>query len=180
MKADYKLIIAALAGLLVGSGLVGYVYEEYGGFGQAAQRWGLFSSARSTTTQSGQSLLNDAARSGGALSPRGNLATFPVLSVSAQKAGESVVLDSVELTEVGWVVIHEDRGGAPGNALGAARFEAGVHTGVAVPLLRATVPGGLYYAIIHSDDGDRIFDIKKDLPLADSAGAAVRATFTTP
>lgn len=89
------------------------------------------------------------------------------LSAKDQPAGLKVLIDSATMEEQGWIVIHEDRDGAPGNILGARRFEAGVSAGE-VELLRNTVEGGIYYAMIHTDDGDGQFDHAKDLPLTEN------------
>ncbi|MCR4306919.1 MAG: hypothetical protein NUV42_03020 [Candidatus Yonathbacteria bacterium] len=88
-------------------------------------------------------------------------------SAKDQPAGLKVFIDSATMDEQGWIVIHEDREGTPGNILGARRFEVGVSAGE-VELLRNTVEGGIYYAMIHTDDGDGQFDHTKDLPLIEN------------
>jgi len=97
------------------------------------------------------------------------------LSVQDQPAGLKVLVDSVTMSEQGWIVVHEDREGAPGNILGAGRFETGTSSGE-VTLLRNTVEGGKYYVMIHADDGDGEFDYTKDLPLMED-GAPIMVTF---
>jgi hypothetical protein len=100
-----------------------------------------------------------------------------ILVISSQPAGLSVTVDKAVVTASQWVVIHEDRNGAPGNALGAARFLGGLHAGV-VNLLRATVAGRTYHGLIYKDNGDRMFSKDKDVPLKDSSGATIDVTFT--
>ena len=100
------------------------------------------------------------------------------ISVSNQKAGAEVTIDQVVLQNTGWVVIHEDSNGMPGKILGAQLFDPGTGSGT-VELLRGTLPGGTYYAMLHSDNGDRAFDPKKDLPLTDQGGAPIMQTFQT-
>src|SRR3989338_895756 len=51
------------------------------------------------------------------------------VSVSNQVAGDMVKLGSVDMTVDGWVVVHEERDGKPGNILGAQRFDAGSYAG---------------------------------------------------
>jgi len=97
------------------------------------------------------------------------------ISVVDQPAGLKVIIESATLAEQGWVVIHEDRDGAPGNILGAQRFEPGTSAGE-VELLRNTVEGGLYYAMLHGDDGDGQFDYTKDLAIMEN-DAPVMVTF---
>jgi hypothetical protein len=96
--------------------------------------------------------------------------------VKDQPAGLRVVIDSVTLEGSGWVAIHEDRDGELGNILGAQRFDAGTYKGL-VDLLRNTVEGGVYYAVIYSDDGDNLFDHKKDSLVTGKDGNVVKSTF---
>ena len=98
------------------------------------------------------------------------------VAVDEQKAGNTVAVTMLTLSNPGWVVIHEDRNGKPGNVLGATWYQAGIHL-AKVELLRSTVVGGTYYAMIHSDDGDKQFDLKKDLPLMDASGNPIMAMF---
>jgi heme A synthase len=96
--------------------------------------------------------------------------------VSNQIAGGMVKIDNVALTFDGWVVIHEDRNGAPGNVLGAQRFDMGTYAGGQVELQRNTVAGGKYYAMLHVDNGNKLFDLKDDAVTMDG-DTAVMATF---
>ncbi|HEY9582806.1 MAG TPA: hypothetical protein VJK09_00640 [Candidatus Paceibacterota bacterium] len=103
--------------------------------------------------------------------------TKSAVKVSNQLAGSMVKIDNVSLAFDGWVVIHEDRDGTPGNALGAQRFDKGSYAGGQVELARGTVTGGKYYAMLHVDDGDKMFDLKTDLP-ATQDGTMVMAVFS--
>ena len=96
--------------------------------------------------------------------------------VEDQAAGTSVTVSKVSFREAGWVVIYEDNSGAPGRILGAQLFDAGTWPGT-VELLRGTVAGQTYYAVLSSDNGDRAFDPKKDEPLKGENGAMVVTTF---
>ncbi len=98
------------------------------------------------------------------------------VSAQDQPAGLKVIIDSATMSEQGWIVIHEDRDGAPGNILGARRFETGTSSGE-VTLLRNTVEGGTYYVMIHTDDGDGEFDYTKDLPVMEN-DAPLMVTFS--
>lgn len=95
------------------------------------------------------------------------------VAVSNQPAGNMVKLDSVSMTFDGWVVVHEDRDGKPGNILGAQRFDKGTYTSGQVELLRGTVAGGKYYVMLHDDDGDRVFDHTKDTPHMENGNTIV-------
>ncbi|HEY4514933.1 MAG TPA: hypothetical protein VJJ22_02120 [Candidatus Paceibacterota bacterium] len=103
--------------------------------------------------------------------------TVSSVMVANQSAGGMVKIDKVSLTSDGWVVIHEDRDGKPGNALGAQRFDKGTYTGGQVELARSTVAGGKYYAMLHMDDGDKMFDLKTDTPTMED-GAVIMTSFT--
>ncbi len=106
------------------------------------------------------------------------LADQNVIHVRDQQAGEKVSVELVTLENTGWVVIHEDEGGALGNALGAQLFDSGSNTG-AVDLLRNTEGGKAYHAVLRQDDGDRAFDLSKDLILSDAEGNPVQTDFKT-
>lgn len=108
--------------------------------------------------------------------------TMPALgenrvAVHDQAAGMSVVVASVTLTQDGWVAIHEDANGKPGRITGAQRFNAGRYENVMVDLLVPTDGGETYYAMLHIDDGDRQFDLKKDLALMGGDNTPVMTSF---
>lgn len=83
------------------------------------------------------------------------------LVVEDQAAGERVTIKFMDLPEGGWVAIKEV---SSGRILGAARFPDGAISG-GVMLLRATAAGGEYEALVYADDGDKVFDHKKDVPV---------------
>ncbi len=100
-------------------------------------------------------------------------------SVADQRAGSTVALSDTTSypTEQGWIVVHEDANGSLGNALGAARYNttAGL-TPDQVVLLRGTTSGNRYHVVYYSEDGDRIFDLNRDVPLQNEDGM-IRASF---
>lgn len=100
------------------------------------------------------------------------------VSVADQAAGMSVAVASVTFEKPSWVAIHEDVNGELGNVLGAAWYPAGVNTGV-VELLRATIPGATYHAVLYSDDGDKEFELKGDPMIVDASKRAIMDTFMT-
>lgn len=89
------------------------------------------------------------------------------VAVGDQAPGATVAVSFVTLVESGWVVVHEERDGAPATILGARRFDAGSNQSGTVELLRPTEEGRVYFAMLHADDGDRQFDHTKDLPIRD-------------
>lgn len=102
------------------------------------------------------------------------------ISVEPQRAGGGVRIASVALKDPSWVVVHEDKNGAPGNILGAGWFSAGTHTDIMVELLRGTEPGKKYYVMLHEDGGaDKSFDKDTDKALQDPNGNIIMTTFST-
>ena len=96
--------------------------------------------------------------------------------VNDQEAGKVVFVSSLNISGSTWVAIHEDLEGEPGRILGARRYDAGISSGD-VELLRPTVKGGVYYALLYADDGDRQFDSKLDPQVKDESGKTVMASF---
>ena len=97
--------------------------------------------------------------------------------ISDQFPGNVVYVSSVNLANGGWVEIHKDNAGTPGAYVGSMYFEKGISPGGKITLTEPTVEGGIYYAMLHSDDGDKIFDSAKDLPLKDSKGNIIMKLF---
>ena len=100
------------------------------------------------------------------------------ITIENQPSGSAVEVKRLVLGDRSWVVVHEDERGRPGRILGAGRFMAGVHTDVSVELLRSTEPGGVYYGMIHIDDGDETFDQKLDTHLPDESGSPIMVRFS--
>lgn len=98
------------------------------------------------------------------LSPASTSAEDMVL-VKDQGAGNSVFLSRVELGAPSWVAIQDDDTETPGTILGAQRFDAGVYQGT-VSLLRPTQAGRTYRAVVWRDNGDKVFDLESDVPVA--------------
>lgn len=96
--------------------------------------------------------------------------------MSDQFPGNQVFVTTVQLANGGWVEIHKDNGGVPGAIIGSMYFDKGINTGK-IMLTEPTVEGGLYYAMLHSDDGDKKFDAAKDLPLKDARGNIIMKPF---
>lgn len=97
------------------------------------------------------------------------------VNVVDQSAGKSAVIQSISLSKLAWVAIRDKNGWI----LGAERLEAGDHANVTVTLLRATMAGTSYEAVLYVDDGDRAFDLHKDSLVMKSDGSAVSAAFLT-
>lgn len=100
------------------------------------------------------------------------------ITVNNQSPGKNVAVASVTMSVSGWVAIHEETSGKPARILGARRFDKGIYSDGNVELLRATESGKTYYAMLHTDDGDYAFDVKKDMPMKDASGNLVMVKFT--
>lgn len=95
-----------------------------------------------------------------------------------QVFGPQAVIKAVKFeNRAGWVAVHEDREGKPGNILGAAWLPVGENKEVKVELLRPMEAGKTYYAMLHDDDGDKQFNYKNDLSLPSSTGEPIMAAF---
>lgn len=105
-------------------------------------------------------------------------ASLDTIIVTDQKAGARVVVDGINVSQPVWVVVSEDSNGRPARILGAQVFKPGEYIGE-VALLRATIPGNVYHAIIYTDNGDGVFDYKEDSPMkpAQSGEGLVEAVF---
>ncbi len=65
----------------------------------------------------------------------------------------TVVVAEVVSVGPGFIVIHEDDGGAPGAVIGNTAVNDGSNADVSVTLDRDTVPGELLFAMLHVDEG---------------------------
>ncbi len=172
MRPSFHTTIAVLIGFLIGFGVALPVYRMFDGSPAVVL---------APTSEEKQEMEEPAAQSPEAPASAGRPASVASdgeneIFVSDQLRGGLVAVGEVALAQNAWVVIHEDRGGEPGNVLGAARFDAGVHSGQ-VELLRPTEGGKTYYAMLHTDDGEEGFDLAKDAPLRTTDGVFVMAAF---
>lgn len=101
------------------------------------------------------------------------------ITVANQPAGSQVFVSKAVFGDNGgWVSVQDDTNGVPGKILGAALFPAGSTAGE-VPLLRATISGHTYFAVMRDNVGEyHLFNMQTDLPLTDSSGATVMAVFS--
>jgi len=107
------------------------------------------------------------------VTPDGNINRVSLLD---QYPGNVVYLTSVQLSAPGWVVIHSDKNGQPGDIIGSAYFDKGINPGK-ITLTKSMIDGQTYYAMIHSDDGDKKFNPAKDLPLKNTVGSIIMQIF---
>ena len=141
--------------------------------------WWVMTSAPSTSSEnegdaSGEEMTDDNSVPVDVSSGPSTTSDSESVSVSNQAAGTSVVLSSVTFSETGWVAVRDDRGWT----LGAKRFDAGTQSNIAVTLLRATEAGQRYQVLLYIDDGDRAFDVKKEILVTRSDGSVAGAMFS--
>lgn len=101
------------------------------------------------------------------------------ITTSDQYADNTVTIAKITLAQDGWIVIYDEKSGKPNTIIAAARLNAGTYTDRAVDLLgKTTQEGKTYFAVIHSDNGDRQFNYVDDLPIKDSSGNLISASFS--
>jgi len=95
-----------------------------------------------------------------------------------QKPGRFVNVKSAVFGAKGFVTIHEDKADEPGAAIGSSSIlPTGETRNLSVTLNRKSVAGEYLYAMLHSDDGDGIFNPAKDEMIKDEGGNPVMAKF---
>lgn len=111
----------------------------------------------------------------GTSTPTGAVGANSII-MSDQYPGNVVYISSAQVEKGGWIVIHADQNGKPGEVIGSAWTDAGINP-VKITLTKPMIDGRTYYAMLHSDDGDKIFNGAKDLPLKDSNGNEIMRVF---
>lgn len=100
------------------------------------------------------------------------VASGETVTVQDQSAGATVAVSQVTLKSPSWVAIKD----TTGRILGAGWFyQSGEN--LSVPLLRSTIAGEAYQAVIYVDNGDKQFDFHKDTLITSVDGAPVSSTF---
>ncbi len=93
-----------------------------------------------------------------------------------QFPGNIVYISSVQLAKPGFVAIKGDKSGVAGDVIGYQYFDKGINPGK-ITLTKSTVDGGIYYAQLYVDDGDKKFDSTKDFPIKDQSGNDIMKLF---
>ncbi|MEK7505362.1 MAG: hypothetical protein AAB597_00490 [Patescibacteria group bacterium] len=186
LSANQKVAIGVVVGLVLGLGVGWFGYQYMGSSKNSIKSANSIetdygsedgdNSLASAVAVSGVGSMTDSEQPISPPAPIAGSAISSAVVVNDQQAGMVVEATMVTFTTPGWLVVHEDNAGALGNALGAARFDKGVFLGE-VPLLRATVVGKTYHAVLYVDDGDKQFDLKKDVMMKDVDSKMVEDTF---
>ncbi len=102
--------------------------------------------------------------------------TFAKLSENAvvvleQRLTDTVYVNAINMEKPGFVIVYRDSDGKPGGVIGVSKwFPAGQYANEDIGLTESMVSGVDYYAGLVADDGNGIFDPKKDLPVENFAG----------
>jgi hypothetical protein len=163
------------------AGLVALVVIIGGGWLVARERGSAMAGANATSTdttigtEAGVAVAADSASPAapGVVNPTSS-ASGETVTVNDQKAGASVMVADLTLRKPSWIVIRDTKGWA----LGAAWFYSSGKD-LSIDLLRNTVAGEVYQAVIYIDDGNKKFELHgADTLVSDSQGAPVSSTFT--
>lgn len=102
------------------------------------------------------------------------------INVSSQNPGSVVTVGSVELEKPGFAVVYADKAGAFGEVVGnSLALPAGGPQRVQINLSRPMREGEVFYAALHTEDGDGVFDAEKDAPIFDAiTGSPMYMIFT--
>ena len=85
--------------------------------------------------------------------------------VTEQRPGSTANISLAVLGGDGYVVVHEMMNGELGASIGAsALLPKGESESVVVSLSKSLEVGKKYSAMLHLDDGDKVFDLAKDAP----------------
>ncbi len=167
-------IIIAVAAFLIGFGVASLVGER--------KDTTVYSGTEDERMESGngEGAATGVPQPGSAAPPSVSTASGYEISVANQRAGGGVVLARAVLMEAGWVAIREDADGRPGNILGAGWLPDGTHENTTIELLRGTVGGEKYYAVLYADmGGDKAFDHTVDTPRMSEKGEVILVSFMT-
>jgi len=105
-----------------------------------------------------------------AIEPTGLIVGKNAIYIAEQLPSQVVSVSLVILANPGFVVIHEDTAGAPGQILGQSSMLGAGETKNLAPIAisRSTKNGETLFVTLHFDDGDGAFDATKDKSALDS------------
>lgn len=102
-----------------------------------------------------------------------------VIYVADQKPSTELTVNLVSLAKGGYVVIHEEVEGSPGEIIGnTLLLQPGDHNDVEVALQRASLEGESLIAMLHADNGDEVFAPQEDQPIKDDDGNIIFMVFS--
>lgn len=172
-----RYLIIAVLGFILGTAATWFFVSPRGSDREERNENGTAAIEQNSSTKETSQRQENTDQQPAEMTPSATNASSNAISVDEQPAGSSVTVNMATFGVPGWVVIHEDKDGALGNIIGAARFDPGIHLGE-VPLLRNTVSGGMYHAVLYTDDGDREFNQATDAIIKDADGKSIESTFS--
>src|SRR5581483_2008793 len=98
------------------------------------------------------------------------------ISVSTHTPSSTAVIDSVTLTNPGFVAVYESSNGQTGGILGSSNLlPAGEQKNLTISLSRKTTSGEMLITQVYKDNGDGKFDPEKDELIKDQNGNTVKS-----
>ncbi len=95
------------------------------------------------------------------------------IHVSDQLPGDSLHIDSIDVSAPAWLVIYTSVQQHPGMILTKQQVPAGISTDLTVSLPDSTISGDSFFLLLHEDDGNDTFDF----PSSDLPSSETKATF---
>jgi hypothetical protein len=160
-------------GTYIGIFVAGVVIGALLGWGITGSSTGTNNTSTATNTASSTNTTGGVNLTGSTVGASGSSVSLS----SSQSAGFAVAITKAPVTQPTWLVVYEDRNGAPGNAIGAGLFFPGSPSGT-IQLLRATLPGKSYFVGQSVDNGDKVFSLESDKKVTDNNGTALYTQFT--
>lgn len=120
-----------------------------------------------------------ASGSTGANSTSGMRAEENMVVVAEQRPGKKIIAAQYRLTAPGFIVIHADKNGEPGEILGASSLlAAGEGSQVSITLSRESRNGEKLHVMLHNDTNtDGTFNSSTDLAVQSSLGGTLGGWF---
>lgn len=124
-------------------------------------------------------ISSDRAKNNGTM----NVSSFDVASenminVDNQVIDKSVRIKKAVLSKNGFIVIHKDSSGAPGAVVGTSNLlEPGDYSGIEIDISEEVKNERKFYAMLHEDNGDGIFNTHEDSPVIDKEDSIVFVSF---
>jgi hypothetical protein len=98
--------------------------------------------------------------------------------VQEQKPGKELIANMAVLKKPGFIVIHQDNNGVPGAIIGISQYlTEGEHDNVKIILNTSTMDKQTIYAMLHEDNGDKIFS-ETDTPVSSVTGGPIMMIIT--
>lgn len=90
-----------------------------------------------------------------------------------------LIINLVSFADGGYVVIHQDKEGGFGDIIGVSELlPSGDSNNVPLNLSEITSEGDTLYAMLHQDNGNKVFAESEDLPVTGNDGGPIYMIFT--